>query len=83
MEENQSGQVNILAVVGIVISIALATIAGYAAQNVRTDDKIGKTNEQINAVSERTAVLEEAIKTIKKDTEITRDDIKEILKRVK
>ena len=80
---NQRGQINILAVISIGITIAIFTIGGYAAQTIRTDDKIGKTNEQINAVKERAATLEEAISTIKTDNAEIKKDIKTILQKLK
>ena len=79
----QKGQANILAIIGIGASIFIASIGGYIAQNVRTDDKIGKTTVEINATKERVATLEEAIKTLKTDNAEIKMDLKEILKRMK
>ena len=79
----QSGQVNILAVIGIVVSISLATIGGYFAQTVRTDEKINSTNTEVNLTKERTARLEADSITVKEDLRVIKADIKELLKRVK
>ena len=79
----KNGQISILAVISIGITIVLFTIGGYAAQNIRTDEKIGKSNEEIKAVSERAATLEADSKTIKEDLRTIKADIKELLKIVK
>jgi len=80
---NQRGQINILAVIGFGITIALFTLGGYAAQNIRTDDKISKTNEEINTTKEEMATLKEAISTIKTDNAEIKKDIKTILQKLK
>ena len=80
---NQSGQINLLGIVGIGVTIALASIGGWLAQNYRTDAKIDVVKVDIGANSERTAKIEEAITTLKADNTVIKQDLKEILKILK
>jgi len=80
---NNKGQINIFAVISVGITISLFTIGGYFAQNIRTDDRIRKSDTEINTSKERIATLEEAIKTIKDDNAEIKSDIKLILKELK
>ena len=79
-KNNQLGQISILAMIGIGISVIIPTIGGYFYQSRKTDDKINFVEEKIGSVKERTAKLEEAVETIKKDNSETRKDIKDFLK---
>jgi len=79
----QKGQIGILQAIGIGASILIACVTGYVAQNIRTDDKIGSTNKEINLAKERVATLEEAISTIKTDNTEIKRDIKSILQKLK
>ena len=72
---------------GIIVSVAIVTIGGWLANNVRTDNKIEATAMELRAVDQQTlqriATVEEAVATIKEDNKDIKKDIKEILKAVK
>lgn len=83
MFRNQKGQINLLGIIGIGVSIAIATIGGFMANNYRNDIKINNVNTEINATKERTARLEEAIQTLKVDNAEIKRDVKTILLKLK
>jgi hypothetical protein len=77
---NQSGQINLIEIVGIGMGIIIAGIGGFMVQTYRTDDKIGVVNVEISATKERTAKLEADGIGIKDDLKEIKSDIKLLLK---
>ena len=61
----------------------LPVIGGYFYQTRTTDEKIDIVEENIGVLKERTAKLEEAVDTIKKDSADTRADIKNFLRELR
>ena len=72
------GQISISWVIGIGVSIALAAAGTFAANDNRTDDKVGGVQKEVTIVSERVARLETSIPNIEKDVIIIRDDLRDI-----
>lgn len=68
---------------GIAVSIFLASIGGWLAQNQILDNKIEETKKANTEVIQRVSKLEEAVATIKDDNREIKGDIKQILKEVK
>ena len=79
----KKGQISIIAMISIGLSIIIPAIGGYFYQSRRTDDKVQAVEIRVGAVSERTAKLEESIQTLKDDTKEIKADIKSLLKRVR
>ena len=65
MFRNSSGQINLLGIVGIGVTIAIASIGGYVAQNVRTDSKIEIVKTNIGETDKNVVRLETESKQYK------------------
>ena len=83
MFRNSSGQINLMAIIGVGVSIAIATIGGFMAQNYRNDTKFDVVRTDIGLTNQRTAKLEADTVTIKDDLKEIKSDIKLLLKRLK
>ncbi len=83
MFKNSKGQINLVGLFGIGITIAIATIGGFMAQNYRSDNKLDIVKTEVNINAQRTAKLEEAIQNLKTDNAEIKKDIKTILQILK
>ena len=77
--KNQSGQISLLGIAGLGVSIALASIGGWLAQNYRTDAKIDVIKVDLGDHAQRTARLEEAIVNLKSDNTDIKKDLKTLI----
>lgn len=83
MFSNQKGQINLMGLFGIGITIAIASIGGFLANSYRNDTKLDVVKTEVNINAQRTAKLEEAITTLKTDNAEIKRDIKTILQILK
>lgn len=83
MFSNQKGQINLMGLFGIGITIAIASIGGFLANSYRNDTKLDIIKVEVGANAQRTAKLEEAITTLKTDNAEIKRDIKTILQILK
>lgn len=72
------GQINSIATIIGLVSMAMTAFGFYTASNVRTDNKLGVAQKETTIVSERVARLETAVPNIEKDIIIIREDLKDI-----
>ena len=75
---SQKGQISVVNIIGWGLAISLATIGSYATQSRVTDTKIDIIKTENTKTIEKTAKLEEAVETIKKDTATIKEDVKGI-----
>lgn len=83
MFHNQRGQINLLGIIGVGVTIAIATIGGFMAQNYRNDTKFDVVKTDIGLTNQRTSRLEADTATIKDDLKEIKSDIKLLLKKLK
>ena len=79
----ESGQVGVLHISSIGISIVIALAGFWLAQSNRTDGKIDAVKVEMGENSERSDKLEEAISTLKSDNMEIKKDLKIILQKLK
>lgn len=79
--KNQSGQFGLGWLIGIGASITMAFTGALITQSNLFGNKVDTVKVDVSKVSERTAKLEEAIKTLKDDSAEIKKDVKELLKR--
>ncbi len=79
MFRNSSGQINLLGIVGIGITIVIASIGGYFAQTYRTDSKIEVVKTEISAFKVDTG---KEISTLNAESAQYRKDIDGINKKL-
>jgi len=80
MFRNQSGQINLLGIVGIGVTIAIASIGGFLANSYRTDSKVDIVKAEISVNGQRISKLEEAIINLKADNTELKADMKTLIK---
>ena len=74
--KNNKGQISLLAAIIGGGSIIVSIVGGFFIHTNSTNNKIGE-------VKSETAALREAVETIKRDNQETRNDIKELLKEIR
>ena len=80
MFRNESGQINLLGIVGIGVTIAIASITTFIGANYRNDAKVDTVKAEVSVNGQRLSKLEEAISTLKADNAEIKQDIKTIIK---
>lgn len=82
MEKNK-GNITIIQLVSWSIAITTTAVGIFWAKVSATDNRVDNVKEEQSITKERTAKLEEAVETIKKDNSEIKTDIKELLRRTK
>ncbi len=83
MFRNENGQFGLSWIIGIGASAVVAFTGSLLTQNNIFNSKVDAVKIDVAANSERTARLEEAIKTLKTDNAEIKQDLKDILRILK
>ena len=76
----QRGQIELPWIVGIGVTIAIASVTGYVAQNVRTDSKIEVVQTNIGETEKNVAVLQTEGIQYRKDIDGINRKLDELIK---
>jgi len=80
MFHKENGQINLLGIVGIGVTIAIASITVFIGSNYRNDAKVDVVKAEMSVNGQRVSKLEEAILNLKADNVELKADIKTLIK---
>ena len=80
MFRNESGQINLLGLLGLGASIIIASVTGYVAQNVRTDAKIDTVKIAVGETEKNIVVLQTEGTQYRKDIDGINKKLDELIK---
>ena len=80
MFRNSSGQINLLGIIGIGVTIAIASITTFIGANYRNDAKVDTVKAEVSVNGQRISRLEEAVIGLKADNTELKADMKTLIK---
>ena len=80
MFRNESGQIELPWIIGIGVTIAIASVTTFIGANYRNDAKVDVVKAEVSVNGQRLSKLEEAISTLKADNVELKADMKTIIK---